>query len=77
MIQLLDSLPLLPRLVLLKRFRQGLLLLRLDVHLPSSYTHAMTTRLLPTTPIEELVLAANSNLTSYTHSMTRRGGCRG
>ena len=36
----------------------------------TSYTHAMT-RLLPPTPIEELVPAANPNLTSYTHTMTR------
>ena len=71
MTQLLGSLPLLPRPETLTRPRQGLILLRPDAHLPSSYTHAMT-RLLPPTPIEELrVLAANPNLTSYTHPMTR------
>ena len=54
----------------LSRFRQGLLLLRPDALLPSSYTQTVT-RLLPLAPIDEFVMVADPNLTSHIHPMTR------
>ena len=55
---------------MLIRFRQGLLLLRPDALLPSSYTRTVT-RLLPLAPIDEFVMVADPNLTSHIHLMTR------
>ena len=55
---------------MLIRFRQGLLLLRPDALLHSSYTRIVT-RLLPLVPIDEFVVVADPNLTSHIHPMTR------
>ena len=69
-IQLLGCVPLLPRLAMLIRFRQGLLLLRPDALLPPFYTRTVT-QLLPLAPIDEFVAVADPNLTSHIHPMVR------